>query len=161
MRWLNPIAQGAEDRFLAERITIEEGSFAAVMRLQQRIKQNRTVGIRSIHRGGRLFELPFLGGRICIAPGAVELALATGAVLLPIFAVRNAAGHQEVHIEAPMEIDRSADRNEAIAKAMTDYVRRFEPYALKYPGQWGGWSAQVRPAREGEDEGVQQIRGDR
>lgn len=159
MRWVNPIFVSSEDRFLAERITIEDGSFAALVRLRERIKQNGIVGMRAFHVGHRVFELPFFHGRILIAPGPVELALATGAVVLPMFAVRNAEGAQEVHIETPIEIATGGDHNEAVAKAMTEYARRLEPYVLKYPGQFAGWAHQVRPSRADGDQGPRVISG--
>ena len=156
-RWLNRIALSAENRFLAERLVIEEGSFSALMTLQARIKKNCVVGVRAIHLGRRQIELPFLHGRIRIAPGPVELAFATGAVLLPMFMVRDADGRHALHIEAPIAVDRSGDRNDAVAKAMTEYVRRLVPYVLKYPGQWAGWNDQVRPAPADDDQGVRMV----
>ena len=160
MRWLNPIYVGSEDRFLAERITIKGASFAALMTLRERTKQNCLVGMRAFHVGHRVFELPFFHGRVRIAPGPVELALATGAVVLPSFAVRNADGVQEVHVEAPIEIDGRGDRHDAVVAAMTAYVRRLEPYVLRYPGQWAGWAHQVRPAASDGDQSVVALPGD-
>jgi lauroyl/myristoyl acyltransferase len=96
---LNRIVVAAEERFLAERIVIERGSVAALLILRARLAENRVVGMRAVDYARRVLDLPFLAGRIRLATGAVELALGTGAALLPMFGVCSRRGGGEVHVE--------------------------------------------------------------
>jgi lauroyl/myristoyl acyltransferase len=154
IRWLNPLITTAENRYLAERIVRTPGSFSALVTLQERLEENRVVGMRAIgaiEGPSRVLDLPFLDGRIAIATGAVELAMITGAEVLPMFAVCNDAGEYEVHVEASIPIRIGGDRKKAVADAAAEFVARLEPYVMSYPGQWIGWDRQVR-AKDCDDD---------
>ncbi len=150
-RWLNPPIVVAENRYLAERIIRTPGSFSALVTLRKRLKENRVVGIRATGTARWVLDLPFLDGRIALATGPVELAMITGAEVLPMFAVYNDAGEYEVHVEASIPIRIGGDRKKAVADAAAEFVARLEPYVVSYPGQWSGWKQQVR-AKDCEDD---------
>ena len=152
VRWLNPLYAAAENRYLAERIVRTPGSFSALATLRKRLQENRVVGMRASDGARWVLDLPFLDGRFRLATGPVELAMMTGAVLLPMFAVANAADSYEVHVEAPIGIRIDGDRKRTVADAAAEYVARLEPYVVSYPGQWRGWGRPQVRARDVEDE---------
>ena len=152
LRWLNPLYAAAENRYLAERIVRTPGSFSALASLPKRLEENRVVSMRASDGARWVLDLAFLDGRFQLATGPVELAMMTGAELLPMFAVGNAADAYEVHVEAPIGIRIDGDRKKAVADAAAEYVARLEPYVVSYPGQWMGWDRPQVRARDGEQE---------
>jgi lauroyl/myristoyl acyltransferase len=153
VRWLNPLLTAAEEQYLAERIVRTPGQLSPLVALRRRLAENRVVGIRASSGARQVLDMPFLDGRILLATGAVELAMISGAEILPMFAVCNDAGDYEVHIEAPISVRTGGDRKRTIVDAATEYVARLEPYVVSYPCQWGGWFRQVH-AKDSEDGGA-------
>lgn len=151
-RWVNSLYAAAENRYLAERIVRTPGSFSALATLRKRLQENRVVSMRASDGARWVLDLPFLDGRFRLATGPMELAMMTGAVLLPMFAVANAADSYEVHVEAPIGIRIDGDRKRTVADAAAEYVARLEPYVVSYPGQWRGWGRPQVRARDVEDE---------
>ncbi len=71
--------------------------------------------------------------------GGADLAYATRAALLPVFAVREPEGHFRVVIDPPLEVQHQLARRESSDVALRDYAARLKPFVLDYPGQWRGW----------------------
>jgi hypothetical protein len=73
---LNPVRTRVEDRYLAERITISKANetTAAVRALADRLATNRIISITMTSLGMRQADVPFLDGRVRVAPGAARLA---------------------------------------------------------------------------------------
>jgi lauroyl/myristoyl acyltransferase len=141
MRFLNPIQALAEDRHLAERLPMPlEGTNAALPLAVRRLRENRLVSLTAQRGGGRRIEAPFLDGRLSLAPGAPALAQLTGAALLPVFAWRDPDGIVGVGIEPPIAIAAGVPAEEALRRAVHDYVQRLEAFVLSDPGQWLGWT---------------------
>jgi KDO2-lipid IV(A) lauroyltransferase len=69
--------------------------------------------------------------------GPVRVALRSGAALLPLFVLREEDGRCRVVIEAPVEMNRNDDRQDAVEKAMAEFLRRFEGHLRKYPWLYG------------------------
>lgn len=157
-RWVD-MAVAVEDRFLAERIVMDDDGAAAVLTLRQRLKDNGVVVVRALNLARRVFELPFFDGRLRLAPGALELAWATGAAVLPVFTIRSGASAFRVHVEAPLEFGAKNDRKAAIEAAMIDYAARLEAQVLAHPAQWNGWTNQASPAEPGDDAEVRVVPG--
>src|SRR3546814_9861307 len=84
MRFINPVLVRVENRYLAGRVWLSLTDSAAALRtLRQRLRENSLVGVTVTNYARKVPELPFLGGRVQIATGAVKLSLDTGAPLLP------------------------------------------------------------------------------
>jgi lauroyl/myristoyl acyltransferase len=114
------------------------GAVTAMRRLSLHLKGN---GIASITvRGAGLYPVKadFFDGVYTVATGAPDLSFHTGAPLIPTFTVRRDDGSFLVTAEAPIEVS-ATSRRDAAAAAVSDYVRRLEPYVLQYPGQWVDW----------------------
>jgi lauroyl/myristoyl acyltransferase len=140
MRFLNRVHTAIEDRYLRKRVRLSlESSAPALEELRQRLDENGVVSISVRGDSRRPVRVPFLDGEIPIAAGAPSLAFTSGAALLPVFPVRDSSGGFTVFIDAPIEIDQTGDRREAVVRISGVYAKRLESYALKYPGQWIGW----------------------
>lgn len=135
---LNPIKTKIESRYLKERCLISShGSGPAIRRLISRLEANEVVSITAIHSGRRYGESQFLGGRIRLAKGAPNLALTTGAALLPVFIVPTAKGYA-VKIE-PNLVTQNTQVHDAEEEIISAYTPLLEHYVLAHPGLWRGW----------------------
>src|SRR3546814_12041096 len=93
MRFINPGLVRVENRYLAGRGWLSLTDSAAALRtLRQRLRENSLVGVTVTNYARKVLELPFLGGRVQIATGAVKLSLDTRAPLLPVFLHRDPGG---------------------------------------------------------------------
>jgi predicted LPLAT superfamily acyltransferase len=148
VRILNPIWMRVEERFLKERVLIpgvETGP--AIKTLRSRIAANGIVAITVGNEGRHTVEVAFLKHRLRLATGPIYIAQSTGAMLLPAFAVRRADGTFDVIIEAPLSLPPLEAGRERLAEVAGALARRIEPYARRYPEQWGGWNELI-PADE-------------
>lgn len=138
MHVLNPVKTNIEKRYLEERCLItRNGSGQAMRRLVSRLQANEIVSITAIHSGRRYGERPFLGGRIRLAKGAPNLALTTGAALLPVFIVPASNGYA-INIAPPLE-SQSPQIDEAEEEMISAYIPILEQNVLEHPGLWRGW----------------------
>ena len=141
--WLNPVRTRYEDRFLAERIIFDrEHPQLAHKRLAAVLQQNGIACITaSHHEGVSLAEADFLKGRIRLATGAPRTAYRTECPILPVFVLRD---HNEplaysLVIEHPLDLPNTTEYDEALRRAVADYVGRLERYVSAYPDLWVGW----------------------
>jgi lauroyl/myristoyl acyltransferase len=147
VRVLNPLWCAVENRYLSERVVIENSDAAPALRvLRERLARNRIVSITVAETGRRTLDTRFLQGTLRVATGPVHLAHATGAPLLPVFAVRNREGAYEVTIGPALPIDEEGEP--AYAAAVCAYAARLEPFVRRYPDQWNGWLALGRIVEE-------------
>jgi lauroyl/myristoyl acyltransferase len=146
-RWLNPIKQRMENRYLAERVVLNDTAPGTAMRrLHKVLLGNGVVSITVDSWGAHVAEAPFLGGRLRVATGAPSLAWKTGARLLPVFVRRDpASGAFRVLIDDPLPTEPTRSKGEAQQAAAAQYLRRLEAHAVAAPGQWRDW-AKLRPA---------------
>ena len=132
VRWLNRVQTAAEDRYLGERVLLDDERPATTMRtLRRRLEENRVVSISVRGDGGNSRAIQFFDGEVSIAAGAPKLAALSGAALLPVFPVRNAAGGFTVFVEPALDV-----RGDG---ALRRYAALLEKYVLTYPAQWLGW----------------------
>jgi hypothetical protein len=137
IRFLNPIWTRVENRFIAERILIiGESSADAMAALRARLAANGIVIITVAPLAHKFVEVTFFHDHLQLPSGPIRLAMATEAVLLPVFAVTKHDGGFEVSIQEPLYPISSQTDTESIAKA---YAERLEPFVLEHPDQWNGW----------------------
>ena len=150
IRWLNPVRTAAEMRFLKERIVLGSGSPApAIRQMRRRLAENGVVSINVRHKAARPVRTAFLDGAIELASGALDIAYAARAPVLPVFAIREPSGRYRIIVEEALPLAYDLDRRTAIRQAADAYVRRLEPYVLAHPEQWAGWDHPVAvPADE-------------
>lgn len=138
---LNPIRVAAENRWLIERLVIEDAHAGAVMMRAQRVlRANRVVSITAGGwEGQRLATVRIFGRSTELALGAPGLARITGAPLLPVFTVRDPDGTLRVVVDAPIPIASDRPRDTALDDAAQVYADRVEPWIRRYPMQWRNW----------------------
>ena len=86
---------------------------------------------------GQGMTIPFLGQSAVMPVGVAELALRTGATVLPAFSIRTGSDSYRVVFEAPITVERPSGYNEDDVQALA--VRILEPVERNiraYPSQW-------------------------
>jgi lauroyl/myristoyl acyltransferase len=113
---------------------------ADVSGVKQAIRHLRRGGLLAVlvdrdiqHRG---VEVTFFGAPAQIPTGAVDLALHTGAVVLPLLTRRIALDRFEAVIEPPLELIRTGDEAADRRRNTERLIQRFEPYLRRDPSQW-------------------------
>ena len=145
IRFLNPLWTAVENRFLAERVVIENNDASAALKtLRERLAGNEIVSITVAETGRRTLDTKFLQGRLRVATGPVHLARTSGAPLLPITAVRHEDGSYEVSIGQPLDVGGSDEP--PYSAAVRAYAAMLEPFVRRHPDQWNGWIALGRLA---------------
>jgi len=140
-RPLSALRTKPEERYLAERLVMTDGSELKRTRdLYARLRANTLVSITAETTwGARTVTGPFLGGTISLPTGAPSLSLASGAALLPTFAVRHAHDHFEVIIEPTLAAGPSDGRHEAVDDLARNYIRRIDHHVTRHPEQYEKW----------------------
>ena len=142
MRTLNHIRTFRADRYLGERVMISlDGHVGAMRVLHRRLRANGVVSITVGRRALQPATVAFMDGRITVATGALDLARATKAALLPVFPVRNEAGLLTVAVAPALDVPQTLSRRAATEAALRQYAGLLETHVLKYPDQWEGWFA--------------------
>jgi KDO2-lipid IV(A) lauroyltransferase len=78
-------------------------------------------------------SVPFLHGHMTLPTGPIKLALASGAPVIPIFALRTPSGRVSINIEPAIEVEHSGER---IHPALFQLARILESYVRDHPEQW-------------------------
>lgn len=139
-RFLNKIQTTIENRYIAERVTIQDGEFQkAVRSLIARLRSNKVISI-TVHRdAARPKAISFIEGQIFLADGAGWLAYKTGAALLPVFTYRDAKGMLNVEIQSPIDTRQAETEEASVFRTQQDYAGRLATFVLEYPSEWRGW----------------------
>lgn len=154
VRIVNPFLRRAEDRFLAERIEIDDArTVGPIRRLRALLSQNRVISITVTTTASQLEEFEAFGGVVTLPTGPVELAASMGAVLLPVFTA-GSAPPLVVEIGSPLPV--TGRSREAVRESQEASVRWLEERIARHPGDWIGWRAGLYRRKEHEgrpDEG--------
>jgi KDO2-lipid IV(A) lauroyltransferase len=87
--------------------------------------------------GGAYDWFPFCGRPAPFPLGPATLGRATGAPLVPVFALSDAARKRcTVIVERPIEVARSKDRRGDVRAATAQMVQVYERYVRNHPEQW-------------------------
>jgi lauroyl/myristoyl acyltransferase len=144
VRFLNPIRVHAELPHLAGRIVIDRAnSNQAKSAAESVLKSNGIVSITAgAWEGRRIAIANLLGGTLELATGAPGLAISSGAVLLPVFTVRDEeTGTIRVIVDQPIVQSKEVDKLEQIDRMTQEFVDRLRPYIIDYPEQWRDWKS--------------------
>jgi lauroyl/myristoyl acyltransferase len=140
---LGPLFRRTENRYLRERVVIPgDGSTGAVMKtLLQRLSSDNAVVsiIGDVRRGTQNIATPFFDAQAQFAVGAPSLAWKTGAALLPVYAVREAAERYRIVIDEPIVVSRDLDRKEYVKRATEEFSTRMQAAIVRHPGSWSEW----------------------
>lgn len=105
--------------------------------IMRRLKERRMVVLamdRDILRTGRPFR--FFGRPASFPTGPVEIALKTGAPILPAFVIRDAEDRYVAIGEPPLFLQPTEDHDADVRGAMEGLLATFERYITRYPDQW-------------------------
>lgn len=137
LRFLNTIRTRIERRNLAQRVMIvPEDPRAAIDQLVQRLSENRVVSITVGAEAKRVTQVPFLDSTIPLAGGAANLAIKTGAPILPIFTERRPDGSFLTTVEPPLRVPAEGSQGERITAILSQFPAVMEPYFLRLPEQY-------------------------
>jgi KDO2-lipid IV(A) lauroyltransferase len=127
--------------------------FAGAKRLVQTLKSGGIValtGDRDIE-GPRML-LPFFGQETLMPTGPVEIALRTGALIVPSFSARKEGYRIDATAEEPIEIERTKDFQADVRRAALAWIERFERRLRDDPGQWAVlesiWDEAEQPGKQ-------------
>jgi KDO2-lipid IV(A) lauroyltransferase len=111
--------------------------FSGIKQAIRRLRQGGVVAIlfdRDIQGTGRL--LPFFGRDARFPVGAVDLALRTGAPIIPSFTARKGAHHFRGWIEPAIPLSVTGDEDRDVRENTIRLLARLEEYLRRDPGQW-------------------------
>lgn len=111
-----------------------DGSLKAIFRA---LHANELVGLaadRDVSHTG--IAVRFFDALAILPTGYVSLALRTGAKVLPVFIVRQPDGSFTIHIEPPLALVNSGDRERDVRAGVEQMVAVLERYIGQYPEQW-------------------------
>ena len=140
----------------AQSLTFEPATGAGIKNAFRALKRGEWVGVavdRAVQGNGLVMD--FLGEPALMPVGAAELALRTGATLVPSISLRAGFERHVVRIDAPIAVERERPteaRVRALSRQLLDIVER---YVMEYPTQW---TAIFEPVWEADkqDEGLRQ-----
>lgn len=139
LRVASPFFRRAENRFLAERIVIDEArTVAPLRRMRALLGENRVVSITVTNTASSLREFPMCGGMVVLPDGPVELAARAGAVILPVFTV-GSRKVPVVQVGPPLPID--GLNEEAVRACQAAAVEWLASRIEEHPLDWIGWRA--------------------
>jgi KDO2-lipid IV(A) lauroyltransferase len=114
-----------------------EVGFGGVKEAVRRLKHGGIVAIffdRDV--GGTGVPMRFCGAETSIPLGAIDLALRTGADLIPAWAWRIEGYRFHARIGPPMELTRTGDMDKDVRMNAERLLSLFEGHLRAYPGQW-------------------------
>jgi lauroyl/myristoyl acyltransferase len=112
-------------------------SIGSIKALLRSIKAGGVAGLmcdRDIE--GRSIRVPFCGTPASVPVGVVELAMRTGATIVPIFVHRKNGDACEAFLEAPLELVGNGDPETDLKTNVRRLLERFEAHLRRDPGQW-------------------------
>ena len=111
--------------------------FAGVKRAVQTLRGGGIValmGDRDIE--GPKASLPFFGEEAMMPTGPIEVALRTGATVIPSFSMRTGKDGIETHLEEPLDLERTGDRERDARTNTLRFLARVERRLREHPDQW-------------------------
>lgn len=152
------------DRFRASKgHSFAPVSVASVKRVIKTLRSGGVVALMADRdiEGPRAL-LPFCGHDAYMPTGPMEVALRTGAVVVPSFSRRRNRYIIEAYMEEPLELERTGDLEADVRRNALRFLERFERRLRAEPGQWAVleavWGAcpparatRRQPGDEGDD----------
>ena len=128
---------------LVDRLRASKGNvfapvgFAGVKQALRTIRDGGVValmGDRDIE--GPRARLPFFGEGTLVPVGPIEMALRTGAPVLPCFTIRTGSANIEAFVEERLELQRSGDMDADARAGALLFLGRLERRLREHPDQW-------------------------
>jgi len=113
------------------------------------LNNTRMLGVFRILRNNEVVAVPsdwdptgssktydFFNKKVALPSGAIQLALASGAPLVPSFIIRDGAYHHHQIVGEPVELMREGPKEELLEKNMPKVVKVLEKYISENLDQW-------------------------
>jgi KDO2-lipid IV(A) lauroyltransferase len=109
----------------------------AVLEIVGHLRKNEIVAMVAdrIYEGQGV-EIDFFGHPTLFPTGAVQLALETGAAIIPVFVILERKMKYWGIIGKPIPIRMEGDKKEAVKQGVEEIAKRFEEMISRYPAQW-------------------------
>ena len=91
----------------------------------------------------------FFGYLVPTFTGPVVMALRTGAVIVPLFIVRNGDNTHTIIVDPPVELELTGDKDRDIFLNIARLTKVSESYIRRYPEQWWWIHRRFRKAKKG------------
>ena len=121
----------------AQSLTFEPATATGVKSAFKALKRGEWVGVavdRAVQGNGLVMD--FLGEPALMPVGAAELALRTGATVVPSISLRAGFERHLVHIEPPIAVERERPTEERVRALSRRLLAIVERYVVEYPTQW-------------------------
>jgi len=132
-----PVATVMSD--LRSRLGIESiNKRRAMRRLLTLLRENQSVGIM-LDQNVDWYEgafVDFFGRLACTNKGLAQMALKTGASVVPVFAVRQRDGRYRIIFEKEVGLLRTGDKTRDVEGNTALFAKITETYVRKYPDHW-------------------------
>ena len=109
----------------------------AILEIARRLRRNEIVAMVSDRvYEGQSVEIDFFGQSTLFPTGAVQLAIETGAIIIPVFVVLEQKMRYWGIIGEPIPKRMDMDKREAVKQGVQEIAKRFEEIISRYPDQW-------------------------
>lgn len=111
--------------------------FAGVKRAIQTLREGGVIalmGDRDIE--GPKAILPFFGEETMMPTGPIEMALRTGATVIPCYCLRTKQGGIDAYLEQPLELERTGDMERDVLTNTQRFLALTERHLRQHPDQW-------------------------
>jgi KDO2-lipid IV(A) lauroyltransferase len=113
---------------------VDEG-WTVWLKLREALLRDEVVMVQAdrVMPGQKGCKVPFLHGHLLLPTGPIKLAMASGAPIIPVLAIRRPGGRIRIHIEPHITVEPS-DRDPH--PALLSFAATLEKYVREYPEQW-------------------------
>jgi len=121
------------------KLPVKHISFTSTLRpVFRALERNEIVGITIDGGSGKKYiSIPFLGRNANFSKGPVELAIRTGAKIIPAFIVTEKQLMHTLYLHPPIKIDEHLNKEENIQNVIESFVKLLESYVCRYPEHYG------------------------
>jgi KDO2-lipid IV(A) lauroyltransferase len=118
-------------------IDLKERPNFSILEIVKRLRENEIVAMVAdrIYEGQGV-EIEFFGQSTLFPTGAVQLAIETGATIIPVFVVLEQKMKYWGILGEPIPIRMDIDKKEAVKQGVQEIAKRFEEVISQYPDQW-------------------------
>ena len=81
-------------------------------------------------------RLPFFGVETWMPTGPIEVAIRTGAMVIPCFSARKDDYFIEAHMQQPLELNMTGDFHANVRAGALAFLKRLETWLREDPGRW-------------------------
>jgi lauroyl/myristoyl acyltransferase len=139
MKFLNPLQVKAENRYLNERLVMDEYPESQLRPILQCLKSNEVVSITAGNWARQTVQTRMFDGTLELAMGPARLSMISGAPLLPVFLTPGNEGAYDLCIERPLTAPDGVSRDVALEEIASRYAGLLAGYIRRFPYQWRGW----------------------